>query len=180
MQKEPSIKFHIKNKFILGWQTLKFGVCQPGLVEIMIKIVLIAGFALSSLVLMAQTKKVASTGNSSMLASSLLSGKKVFTQNCLSCHMSDGGGVANMNPSLIQSSYVLGDKPKIISVLLNGLSHVEIDGDNYQNVMPSHSFLSDRQIADVLTYVRNSFGNKASQISEKEVKALRPPAHSSQ
>lgn len=94
--------------------------------------------------------------------------------------MADGGGVANMNPSLIQSSYVLGDKPKIISVLLNGLSHVEIDGDNYQNVMPSHSFLSDRQIADVLTYVRNSFGNKASQISEKEVKALRPPAHSSQ
>lgn len=155
---------------------MNFWICQPGREEIMKKIILTVGFALSSLILIAQSKKVSSAGNPSMLAASVLSGKKVFTQNCLSCHMADGGGVTNMNPSLIQSSYVLGDKAKIITVVLNGLSHVEIDGDNYQNVMPAHSFLSDSQIADVLTYVRNSFGNKASQVSEKEVKALRPPA----
>jgi hypothetical protein len=48
-----------------------------------------------------------------------------------------------------------------------------IDGGKYSNVMPSHSFLTDKQIADVLTYVRNSFGNKAAAITNAEVTATR-------
>lgn len=104
---------------------------------------------------------------------SIDAGKIVYMQNCLSCHQVDGYGVQNMNPPLIKTSYVLGDKNRLISVLLNGLNHVEIDDETYQNVMPSHSFLTDKQIADVLTYVRNSFGNKASAVNENEVKAMR-------
>ena len=53
---------------------------------------------------------------------------------------------------------------------------IEVDGEEYENVMPAQSFLKDDQIADVLTYVRNSFGNKASVITAAEVKAQRGKA----
>jgi mono/diheme cytochrome c family protein len=50
---------------------------------------------------------------------------------------------------------------------------VEIDGDKFHSVMPPHPDLTDQQIADLLTYVRNSFGNKASAVRVSEVKAAR-------
>ena len=78
-----------------------------------------------------------------------------------------------MNPTLIQTKFVLGDKPTLIKIVLNGLSGVEIDGDKYNGVMAPHPDLSDQQIADVLTYVRNSFGNKASAVTAAQVKAIR-------
>lgn len=106
-------------------------------------------------------------------AARLAAGKKVFTEHCLSCHMADGAGVENMNPSLVGSSYVKGDAAKIIQVVLKGLAHQPVDGETYQNVMASHAFLSDKEISDVLSFVRSSWGNKASAISEKEVKLVR-------
>ena len=107
------------------------------------------------------------------LSASIAQGKKIYSQYCLSCHQADGGGVQNMNPPLIKTSYVLGDKTRLTKVLLNGLQDVDIDGEPYNNVMPSHDFLSDQQIADVLTFVRNSFGNKATAVKAAEVKAVR-------
>ncbi|GGF13043.1 hypothetical protein GCM10011383_25240 [Hymenobacter cavernae] len=104
---------------------------------------------------------------------SIAAGKQIYSQYCLSCHQADGGGVQNMNPPLIKTSYVLGDKTRLTKVLLNGLQDVDIDGEPYNNVMPSHDFLTDQQIADVLTFVRNSFGNKATAVSAAEVKAVR-------
>lgn len=107
------------------------------------------------------------------ITAAINSGKLIYTQNCLSCHQADGYGAPNMNPPLIKTSYVLGDKKRIIGVVLNGLSHVDIDGNSYQNVMPPFNTLKDKEIADVLTYVRNSFGNKASAVTEPEVKVVR-------
>jgi len=81
-----------------------------------------------------------------------------------------------MNPPLAESSNVLKDKKKIIGVVLKGMSdRVPLDDEYYSNVMASHSYLTDQQIADVLTYIRNSFGNKASAITPAEVKAVRGP-----
>jgi mono/diheme cytochrome c family protein len=101
-------------------------------------------------------------------------GKKVYDQYCMPCHMPDGSGVPRLNPPLIKTSYVLGDKKVIIQIVLKGFDEqVEIDGEYYQNVMAPHDFLTDEQIADVVTYVRNSFGNKASIATPAEVKALR-------
>lgn len=101
-------------------------------------------------------------------------GEKVYTKVCLPCHMADGGGVPNMNPPLIQTSYVLGDKTKLIGIVLHGMNErVPIDGDYYSNNMAPHNDLTDQQIADVLTYVRNSFGNKASAVTPTEVKQVR-------
>lgn len=107
------------------------------------------------------------------LKASLAAGKTLYTQNCVTCHQVDGGGVMNMNPPLSKTSYVLGDKTELISILLNGMSQKEVEGETYTNVMPAFAHLTDKQIADVLTYIRNSFGNKASSISAEEVKSAR-------
>jgi mono/diheme cytochrome c family protein len=78
-----------------------------------------------------------------------------------------------MNPPLTKTSWVLGNKSRLISVVLNGLSRQKIDGETYTNVMPGYNFLNDKQVADLLTFVRNSFGNKASAVTHAEVKATR-------
>ena len=79
-----------------------------------------------------------------------------------------------MNPPLAGTEYVLGEKERLIKVVLQGLNEpIEIKGEIYQNVMASHAFLSDQQIADVLTFVRQSFGNDAPAINADEVKEVR-------
>jgi len=126
--------------------------------------------------LSAQTKsKQAPVAKTKAVSAAVLAnGKKVYTKYCLACHMADGGGVQNMNPPLIKTSYVLGNATKLIKVILNGMSEgVEIDGETYTNIMPPHGFLTDQEVADVLTYVRSSFGNKAPAIKVAEVKAAR-------
>lgn len=108
------------------------------------------------------------------LTASKQRGKKVYDLYCLACHQADGGGVPRMNPPLSKTTYVLGDKKALIKIILNGLDEpIEINGDTYTNVMAPHDFLKDQEIADVLTYVRNSFGNKASLITVAEVKTVR-------
>ena len=108
------------------------------------------------------------------LAASIARGKKVYDKVCLSCHMVDGGGVPHLNPPLAQSSYVLGDKKRIITIVLKGMTdRIAIDDEYYSNNMAPHNDLTDQQIADVLTYIRNSFGNKASAVTVNEVKAVR-------
>ncbi|WP_183574569.1 c-type cytochrome [Mucilaginibacter sp. X5P1] len=120
----------------------------------------------------AQTKHKSSTHIS--LATSIANGKNIYIQNCASCHQTDGGGAGNMNPPLIKTTYVLGNKTTLIKIILNGFSdNVEINGQTYQNTMASHDFLKDQEIADVLTYVRNSFTNKASAVTASQVKTVR-------
>jgi mono/diheme cytochrome c family protein len=108
------------------------------------------------------------------LKAAIISGQKVYADNCLSCHQADGGGIPNMNPPLIKTKYIMGDKTRLIKIVLNGFNeNVEINGNTYSNNMPSHDYLTDQQIADVLTYVRNSFGNKALHVTAAQVKAVR-------
>jgi len=108
------------------------------------------------------------------LAASVARGKQVYLTQCLACHQVDAAGVQGMNPPLIKTKFVLGDKPTLVKIVLNGMTGaVDINGDTYHNVMAPHSELPDQQIADVLTYVRNSFGNKASAVTAAQVKAIR-------
>jgi mono/diheme cytochrome c family protein len=101
-------------------------------------------------------------------------GEMIYKKYCISCHQADGGGVPNMAPPLQQTSYVLGEKETLIKIDLNGLKNVDINEETYNNPMPAlGSVLKDQQIADVLTYVRNSFGNKAAAITAVDVKKTR-------
>lgn len=103
-------------------------------------------------------------------------GKKVYETVCMACHQVDGEGIPRMAPPLVKTKWVLGDKKKLIQIVLKGLpgGEIEIDGETFANAMPpQETTLTDQQIADVLTYVRNSFGNKASVVSAGEVKVAR-------
>jgi mono/diheme cytochrome c family protein len=130
----------------------------------------------ASLLLMSRSGQAPAQGKNAIQAS-VERGGKVYYQQCLSCHQADGGGVQSMNPPLTRTKWVLGDRTQLIQIVLNGMTlKTEINGDTYHNVMASHSDLSDQQIADVLTYVRNSFGNKAGAITMAQVKAVRAKA----
>src|ERR1700691_1987992 len=78
------------------------------------------------------------------LQASIDRGKIVYTSRCLTCHQVDGSGVPNMNPPLIKTKWVLGDKAALIEIVLKGMNTgVEIDGMRYHNVMASHADLTD-------------------------------------
>jgi mono/diheme cytochrome c family protein len=102
-------------------------------------------------------------------------GKAIYLTRCLACHQVDGGGVPHLNAPLDGASAVIaGDKAKLIRIVLKGYSdRVEIDGEYYSNNMAAHADLKDQQVADVLTYIRNSWSNKASAVTAAEVKAVR-------
>ena len=106
-------------------------------------------------------------------AASIERGKQVYQQQCLACHMADGLGVSGMNPPLVKTKFVAGDKATLIKIVLNGLQGVEVDGEDYHGVMAAHSDLPDQQIADALTYIRNSWGNKYSAVTTTQVKTVR-------
>jgi mono/diheme cytochrome c family protein len=104
----------------------------------------------------------------------LADGQKVYQTYCMVCHQKDGNGVAGLYPPLGGTEWVTGDKGRLISILLYGLKEpIIVKGEEYENMMPPHNFLSDENIAAVLTYIRSSFGNNASAITPSEVSALR-------
>ena len=100
-------------------------------------------------------------------------GQKVFTVNCVQCHQVSGLGQAGQYPPLVASEWVVGDAPKrLTQILLHGIQGtIHVKGDTYNNQMPAWGgVLTDKQIAQVLTYVRNKLGgNSAGPITEKEM-----------
>jgi mono/diheme cytochrome c family protein len=127
-------------------------------------------------ILLLNTKSIVASEqpSQSSLKTSIARGKELYLTQCLTCHQVDGGGVPHLNPPLDGSANVKGkDKTKIILTVLNGLKGEELEGETYSAVMVPHRELKDQQIADILTYVRNSWTNKASQVTAAEVKAVR-------
>ena len=105
------------------------------------------------------------------------SGSKTYGQFCSACHQPSGKGLTNMAPSLVESDWVNGDPNVLMGVAVHGLSGpIKVNGKlatNIPPVMPGHGFLKDQQLADILTYVRNAWGNKADQIKPDHIKAYR-------
>lgn len=103
-------------------------------------------------------------------------GEKIYNVYCGSCHQNNGLGASGRFPPLAHTPWVTGDKKRLINIVLKGLTgRIEVNGEPFDNTMPQHSFLSDSEIANVLTYVRSSFGNKASAVTADEVRAERSP-----
>jgi len=101
-------------------------------------------------------------------------GEKIYMTYCAPCHQRNGKGAEGRFPPLVDASWVKGDKTKLINVLLNGLEgNIDVNGVGYNGVMPKHAFLSDEEIAGVLTYVRKRFGNMTDEIKAEEVAPLR-------
>ena len=101
-------------------------------------------------------------------------GAKVYGIYCRSCHQRDGKGDGLRFPPLDSSEWVNGDKKRLINVVLNGLQGpVEVKKKPYNGSMPQHSILKDEDIAQVLTYIRQNFGNNASAVNPGEVNQFR-------
>lgn len=102
-------------------------------------------------------------------------GSVLFNGTCSVCHQNNGLGLPGVFPPLAGSDFLMmAGKDKIISVVINGLSgHVKVNGEDYNSVMPPMSNLNDDEIANILTYVYNSWGNEGDTVSPAEVKAVR-------
>jgi mono/diheme cytochrome c family protein len=107
-------------------------------------------------------------------------GKAIYDREgfCMTCHQADGRGIsASGSPSLAGTKWVLGSEERLIKLTLKGLQGpMEILGKHYPGDVPMTPFeglLSDEEVAAVLTFVRNSFGNKAPAISPDKVKEVR-------
>lgn len=95
---------------------------------------------------------------------------------CAACHGQNGEGVPNLAPPLAKSEWVTGPVSNLIRIQLRGLTGPITVNEVEYNLpvgMAAMSYQTDEQIAAVLTYVRNSFGNKASAVKPEQVKALR-------
>ena len=110
-----------------------------------------------------------------LVAASAARGKTVYLQRCMVCHQADGGGVPKLNAPLDGSSSVNSTNiAKLVKYIVKGFNdRVEIDGEFYENAMPAAADLTDQQIADVLTFIRNSWTNKAGPITALQVKQTR-------
>ena len=106
-------------------------------------------------------------------------GKQVFMGLCFACHQPDGKGLPNIFPPLAGSDFLQADHERAIRIVLKGLSGpVTVNGATINSAMPpQEAVLTDAQIADVLTYVLNSWGNKGDAIPAERVKAIRNEIH---
>lgn len=101
-------------------------------------------------------------------------GEKVYQTYCGACHQKDGLGASGRFPSLAGTPWVTGNKEKLIRIVLAGLEGaIVVNGESFDGLMPQHSFLKDEEVANVLTYVRQNFGNNASAISIRDVNKIR-------
>jgi len=98
-------------------------------------------------------------------------GQKVFSANCSSCHGAAGAGVQGAFPPLAGNPFVTGDKTKVVGVVVNGLhGQITVKGSNYNGQMPAwKGNLSNNDIANVITYIRSAWGNKAPPVTVSDV-----------
>jgi len=101
-------------------------------------------------------------------------GLAVYSRTCIACHQPTGKGLPPVFPSIAETPIVVGNPELPIKFILQGLmGPITVGGMTYNSVMPPVAGVSDGDIADVLTYVRQSFGNKGNPVSVDQVKAVR-------
>jgi nitrite reductase (NO-forming) len=101
-------------------------------------------------------------------------GFRVYVRTCVTCHQPSGRGIPGSFPPLGGSDFLMADEDRAIRIVLGGLEGpVTVNGKPFAALMPSHACLSDDEIADVLTFVRNSWGNQAKPTTRAAVAAHR-------
>jgi nitrite reductase (NO-forming) len=100
-------------------------------------------------------------------------GQRIFEANCQACHQAQGQGIAGAFPPLAKSDYLNADPLRAVDAILHGLSgKLTVNGTDYNGVMPAMR-LSDDDIANVVTFISNSWGNKGVTVSPEQVTARR-------
>jgi nitrite reductase (NO-forming) len=101
-------------------------------------------------------------------------GKRIYNTICFACHQATGLGVPAAFPPLAKSDYLMADKKRSISAVVHGMQGpIVVNGKKFFGVMPAVPNLNDDDVASVLTYVRNAWGNKGDAVTVAEVKEVR-------
>lgn len=101
-------------------------------------------------------------------------GEQLFAGTCSTCHQANGQGIPGVFPPLAGSDFLNADTARAIDIVLNGLSgKVTVNGTEYNSVMPPMSQLNDDEVAYILTYVTNAWGNSGGQITAEQVRSHR-------
>ena len=102
-------------------------------------------------------------------------GEAIYLSRCMSCHQVDGAGIAGVFPPLAGTDWVVGDKGRLIRIALDGMmGETEVQGVVYSGAMPPlKMFLTDEEVAAVLTYIRGAWDNDASAVTPQEVSLVR-------
>jgi nitrite reductase (NO-forming) len=107
------------------------------------------------------------------LAQKLIDGKNVYMNTCFACHQAEGQGIPNAFPPLAKSDYLNADVKRAIGIVLNGKTgEITVNGNKYNSIMTRQT-LSEEEVADVMTYVYNSWGNNKTNVSIKTVKEVK-------
>lgn len=111
----------------------------------------------------------------SVSAERLEAGKQVYVSVCQACHMENGKGIAGVFPPLSNSDYLLADLKRAIHIIANGMKgEIVVNGVTYNQEMPKPlPELTNQQVADVLTYILNSWDNKGGEVTPEEVSVAR-------
>jgi nitrite reductase (NO-forming) len=101
-------------------------------------------------------------------------GQMLYQTYCMGCHQAEGQGISGMFPPLAKSDYVQDDSSRSIETVLNGLQGpIQVNGIPYNGTMPPMGHLKDEEIADILSYVRSSWGNTGEPVSAADVAGVR-------
>ena len=101
-------------------------------------------------------------------------GKRVYMQNCSMCHQPEGQGLPGVFPPVAKSDFLMADVNRSITTVIHGRSGpITVNGQKYDGAMPALPMLNDDQVADVLTFIRNSWGNSGNVITPAQVKTVR-------
>ena len=104
---------------------------------------------------------------------SMARGKSLYMSNCSTCHMPNGEGIKGTFPPVAKSDYMMEDLTRSIREILYGVSgEMTVNGVKYNGVMNAYNF-TDLETADVLNYIRNSWGNSGQYVSAEKVKSAR-------
>lgn len=109
------------------------------------------------------------------LAESIKRGAEIYSDLCVTCHLPNGKGLPNSFPPLAQSDYLLNNRKESIKAIKYGLNgEIVVNGKAYNSAMVAQG-LSDAEVADVMNYISNSWGNEnRTMVSEKEVSEIKP------
>lgn len=99
-------------------------------------------------------------------------GMYLYEKHCLNCHGDDGRGLGELYPPLVGNDYVAQHKAAVVCGIKWGMAgEIVVDGITYNQPMPGHEELYPLEIAELITYIQNSWGNEADKTSIEEVEA---------
>ena len=126
----------------------------------------------------AVTRATASSASGTLsLQDQVHAGEALFAGTCSVCHQANGAGLAGVFPPLAKSDFLAADTGRAIDAVLRGLTgKLKVNGVDYDSVMPPMNQLNDDEVANILTYVLNSWGNPGGRISTDDVKKRRAAA----